>query len=1071
MKSNLFKLIVFLFPVFGLCSCSDEYEISGSEVKEGQPVIARLDVVPSEFDKIQTKVADDFVSDLYVLLFDEEENKKDSFYFTGLSGLSGKISLKTTSGKRYIYGIANLQTSGLSISKETLDGIKNLQELKAVMISLNGKTVGSADGKFLMSGCWTNSNDAVTAGLCNINTDGTITPSVQKAGDTGYALKLKRLQSRITFNVTFSGENVQSFKITEVDLKMIPQASSLIEDETGTTGSGYFEVSKLATNAGNKSFTFYMLENRQSIKKEYPATSDPSANYELREKKNADNWVHAPDNATYVIVKGHYKGKARKYTTDENGNRVPQEGPLQEVDADVTYYVHLGYVKNDATDFSSLRNKDYTYNMNITGVNSIVLEVEENKDYPRGDGDVYYADGDNVIMVDAHYAQKVLEFSYEKLGASNLNIAVKIKSNKTFGFEEKDQEWLRFVENPEGEKRTVSFPGINSDKLLTVTQFVDRLKAFKENTGNAGKTIRFTCFINEYYPIGSDTDWKNYINLQEDRFAQIICRTENGNGSNTIDAAYIIRQHPILSFYNIDKVSRAWGVEWINETTDRQKIGNHDIEIGRPYGKPAGISANSYEDGRANMISELGTNRTWYALNSSLPKDEIAYRDYRGDLEKAYAACMQRNRDENGDGVIGEDEIKWYLPALYQYTDMSIGMNALPQDVQLYSSDDYNVSFDESGGKYWMFKHFISNTEKKVFWAEEGGPYSNLQTGDSDWENYISREAKAQNGARQFRCIRNLGRIDAFDDFVTYNNNEMDLSRVSDDALRRDFLSVGELKRHDERDVLSRPYKKFQVAENTCGTLKVKTTYRFVGWGRGSYALSDKNGHYCKSNSAGQLSYNVPGKLLEVGKYCGTYGKNGNWMGRQGNGGAYVIPDQNGYYIKYSAKGEGIDTYGNGTPDTYYNVGKGNGIYEADNEYEMQGNKGVDYGWTSQNKQADDNGTSACSYYSEEPDGSDLGTWRLPNMRELLLIVNRSGYKGASIMSRTYYSFYLADMSKSGVTQDKNGSLTVNGGSAYSIYSPGNNNSREGYAYNTSFVFLMDPSDNGYKVRCVRDLK
>lgn len=1067
MKQIMCRISLFLVGILLAMACTDEKIVKNTDVEEGVAVVAQLKVEPSEFKKIQTRVADDYISDLYVIIFDEAGDWVSSDYFTGLSGLSGNISLRTTSGGRYIYGVANLQTSALSIEKKTLDGIKSVDGLKKMMVSLSEETVGAVDGKFLMYGFWTNSIETESPELCMIDVNGGINPSTATTTADNYSLKLKRLHSRITFNVTYSGNNVQSFKVTEVNLKNIPRISPLAEGQD--VNSTYFDVNKFATNAGNKSFTFYMLENRQTIKNPYPDTPDPySSFYELREKKNGGNWMYAPDHATYVEIKGHYNGKAQKYSdeTDAEGNTVRKPvGDPQDVDADVVYYVHLGFVGDNAADFSSLRNRDYTYNMNITGVKSIVLEVEEGLDYPRGNGDIYYSDGENVITVDAHYAQKVLDFSYEKLGASNLILAVKVKSNNTVGFEEKDQDWLRFVENPEGEQQPVAFPGIDSESLLTASQFVDRLKTFKDDPENEGKIIRFTCFINEYYPIGTDNGWKNYVNREEDRFAQIICRTESGNGSNTIDAAYIIRQHPILSFYDINAVNKAWGIEWENETTDKQKIGNHIIEIGRPYGDPVGSAGDSYTNGRDNMISELGGNLAWYNDQKSKPSEEIYYRDYRDDLKYAYAACMQRNRDENGDGMISGDEIKWYLPALYQYTDISIGMNILPQDAQLYSSEDYNISFTENGSVYWMFKHFVSNTGKKVFWAEEGGSYSDLHTGNSkdDWENFISRNERANKGARQFRCIRNLGAIDAFDEFVTYNGGIMDLSKVNEQALRRDYLSKGELKRHDERDVLSRPFKKFQVAENTCGTLDTIDTYKFVGWGKGSYALSDKNGYYCKSIDEGILGHGMPNELVAVGKNAGTYNKNGGWTGRQGDGGSYVMPDQNGYYIKYAEKKDGRGNWTKITPNTYVEVGSGKGFYDKFEEVVGQSGTEGNHGWTLQNKQADSIGTSVCSFYSEESDGSDLGTWRIPNMRELLLIVNRAG-PSSKMLSRTYYSFYLNDMLKSNVTQYDNGAL-----SSYSIYSPSDEKSREGFSYNGTFVFLIDPSNEGYKVRCVRD--
>jgi len=898
---QLIKNLVFLTAcMLAVVSCTDEKEIN---VKEGVAVDAKLSVGATSFEKIETKVADEYIADLYVMIFDESGNLVTHAYYSGRTGLEGDISIKTTSGKRYIYGVANLTSANLTISQSTLAAISTLSQLKQLMMTLNSSTIGNADGKYLMSGFWCVDATSETAEKCIINTNGGVTST---DGTSTGSLKFKRLQSRITFKVTYGG-NASKFTITEVNIKNIPNNSKLSEDGTGTVSSGYFNVDKLATNAGNTSFTFYMLENKQTAKGTLTKYTD-------REERSNGNWIYAPDNATYVEIKGHYVGTADRYV---DGKKTIKPSS---VDADVVYYVHLGNVDSDKNvnldDFNSYRNKDYTYNISITGVNSLVSEVEVSGDeYSRGDGDVYYADGNTVLTFDAHYAQVVLPFTYEQLGVAGIDFKILVKSNKTSGFEEKDLGWLTFVENPSNETKAVSYPGSTSTDLLTASQFLKKLEAFRDDSKNAGKTIYFTCYVNEYYPIGTDTGWKDYVN-QSDRYAQIICHTKSGNGSNLIDAAYVIRQHPILSFYNLSNVNTAWGIEWENETTNIQSVDNQNIEIGLPYGTPNKTSDNSADDGYSNMSTEIGSSQRWYSDNIS-PSSKLKYRDYQTKLKTAFAACMQRNRDENGDGVISADEIKWYLPALNQYLDMSIGMNILPQDVQLYSNSDYKTSFNINGVSYWMNKHFISNTSKSIFWAEESGSYC---AWGKSWENYITKGTSASGSARQFRCIRNLGSVSASTSFVSYSASAsvMDLSNVNPQALRSEKLSMGELIKHTERDVYSRPYTKFRIA-----------------------------------------------KKLASGSV----------------------------------------------------------------------------GWETQNTQADTYGTSVCSSYSEE--SNDVGTWRLPNMRELMLMVRYGGFTN-SIMCRTYFSFYGGTI----VSQD--------------------GTTREGYAYDGNFR-LLNPGNSKWAVRCVKD--
>lgn len=1061
MKRYNFGILKVLLALVLLASCSDE-ELArkGKNVPEGIPVSAKLSFAKEAEAVIETRAQGESglseqVSDLYVLIFNKEgERIPGNFYFPDVQS-SASIDIETTTGERYIYGIANLSTNLLSVTKETLDEVRNQGDLKNLSMKLTQQSVDIVDGKFLMSGFFT-TKDAYDedSPLCAIDENGNVSVSTTDGPSSG-KIWLKRLQSRVKFVVGITeGKDVISFTPESFALVNVPENTTLYDTKNSTQGS-FFPVD-YNHDIKNNTFSFYMLQNRQQMKSSYPEdVVGNEARYELRSKKDPEGskegvgeFVYAPTNATYVKLKGHYKGYGTKYLGDD-GNRV--SGDRQLVDADVTYYIHLGYVGDDATDFSSLRNKDYTYKVTVGGVNSIILEVEEGKDYPRGGGNVYYTDGGNVIEVDAHYASTVLKFTGKMLGGiSDAEIKVLVNSNLTAGFEAKDYSWLSFVEGGE-EGKPIRYPG--SEKTLSVEKFVTSLQNFKKNSQNNPDAVKYyTCFINEYYPIGTDANWSDYIN-KPDRIAQIICHTRSGSDSNTIEAAYVIRQKSILSFYDVGVVNTAWGIESINETTNKV----HDIEVGLEYGNP-GNKGTSLYNGRYNMITELGgssENRgNWYV--SSFDSNNPVYMDYRQALTKAYAACMQRNRDENGNGVISDDEVKWYLPAIYQYTDMSIGMNVLPPSVQLYSDDDYRKSFNENGKKYWMFKHFVSNSGKQVFWAEEGGSYGSFgNSGDGKISRNISTDS------RQLRCIRNLGissnKKDISEtyypqDFVSYKGNVMDLSNINSAALRSSRLSSGELGRHDERDIKSRPYSSFRVAKQNVPAYSFRQG--------GNYALSDKNGYYYVLGKNDNVTYGQGAEGAKASVEYGPYQRKKNnemkWVGL--NKGNAMWSDKKGYYWK-NVDGKPNGEWKKTTANTFVYVGDGHGIYELNST-----TNSMETGWAKQNQSADKTGRTACSDYSESPDRSDLGTWRLPNMRELLLMISKSnGNIGGNLMSRTYYSFYLNDIINNGYTQNSDGTL-----SGYSIYSPGNDNSREGYAHN-GLVYLIDPGNASFSIRCVKD--
>jgi hypothetical protein len=93
--------------------------------------------------------------------------------------------------------------------------------------------------------------------------------------------------------------------------------------------------------------------------------------------------------------------------------------------------------------------------------------------------------------------------------------------------------------------------------------------------------------------------------------------------------------------------------------------------------------------------------------------------------------------------------------------------------------------------------------------------YSNY---NETWEKYISGKGHSPaNGARQFRCVRNLGsRAEHTDLIIRLPINEMNLSNVNSQALRPDKISSGELAQHTERDIYSHPYKKIPYCKG-CG--------------------------------------------------------------------------------------------------------------------------------------------------------------------------------------------------------------------------------------------------------------
>lgn len=110
---------------------------------------------------------------------------------------------------------------------------------------------------------------------------------------------------------------------------------------------------------------------------------------------------------------------------------------------------------------------------------------------------------------------------------------------------------------------------------------------------------------------------------------------------------------------------------------------------------------------------------------------------------EAISACLNRNRDNNGDGVINRDEIRWYVPEMGKYLRIILGNSSLADDRLI----DYKsiASVNEKNnvdGKYMFF-----SSEGRVLWGMQG-------MATSDWCQWGSESPVAP---WQVRCVRNLG--------------------------------------------------------------------------------------------------------------------------------------------------------------------------------------------------------------------------------------------------------------------------------------------------------------------------
>ncbi len=419
--------------------------------------------------------------------------------------------------------------------------------------------------------------------------------------------------------------------------------------------------------------------------------------------------------------------------------------------------------------------------------------------------------------------------------------------------EHTDYKWVKFSlneidpENGEYKPIRVEYPGRGEydpdwipdndpPGLMDLNQLVNFL--FFQNTEKRnGRTnlfdpadhIRITAFVDEYYyetdPRTGDFNpdlWRSFANATP-RELHILSDAlySQDRKSDVIRSSHSIIQHSIQTFYNnyAPGLESIWGTEHIDEMRAM-------VEDGMPWGTPtprSGRTINSMENGRINTAGlwQLdpdpgeGNRPHWDTyLNYTVINEEPELQD---EYKQMVYSCLTRNRDNDGDGEIDPEELRWYLASINQLVGMWIGNEALSTTARIYQP---------SPGQWRA--HVVSSTclrnadNPRVLTSEEGSSTYEYNTFWA-WNNLANPEVEA-NKAESVRCVRNLGSYDNRSRDITTapysqtvdmyyertdfadNHYEISFRRLNPKCLR-DFTDK-ELPFHDERSVNNRPYLK-----------------------------------------------------------------------------------------------------------------------------------------------------------------------------------------------------------------------------------------------------------------------
>ena len=347
--------------------------------------------------------------------------------------------------------------------------------------------------------------------------------------------------------------------------------------------------------------------------------------------------------------------------------------------------------------------------------------------------------------------------------------------------------------------------------------------------------ICVTAFVDEFYydknpvtGVSSSTLWKSFVN-QPDRSLHILCNSNASKDreSRATGSVITIQQHAIQTIYNTDasetSLQSAWGLEYVDEFTD--KVYHYNNKSSKYTGSYKNTSSS---DGLFNSVQEweLSGTPSWstylnFEVENDVPQMQSTYEGLR-------YICLARNRDNNGNGTIDPDELRWYTASIRQLIGLYVGNGVIDHHSRLYYR---SASEQESSNPSVWRQHIISSTEygtagqPTVVWGEEG-----ISTGDISGSIKWGSTTKTSGDFNKFsvRCVRNLGKYNpsSFDfskgdyepqDYVEVNSEgsgddavyTFKNTHLDDAALR--YYTSRELDYHSHTSDINHLYKRFEV--------------------------------------------------------------------------------------------------------------------------------------------------------------------------------------------------------------------------------------------------------------------
>lgn len=549
------------------------------------------------------------------------------------------------------------------------------------------------------------------------------------------------------------------------------------------------------TDNGAFQFDWWQLENRRNAVLSVASYADREKERKQPDGRNTgiytalagnEGYVSPNNCATYVQIE-----VKMEMAPGANSSILGDNNLMTSVEA--VYTIHLGYCEGAGQkrlmDFNCRRNSMYTYNIKVENVDKIIVEaLKDDVGYEHGAEGTVTSVSTKYFEADAHYSAFNVSLSNNERKDASWQLRVYTDAdnyvditNENFEqYADKYHNWIE-MRPTSGENVLAPYQPVNNgsssstNKTFRLTDLnnLTEYPAYGNNTTLDDIQHWYTVFVNEYiyeddYNSNTSANWQKYVNLPARIFWLKVEEDRSSDfESIIINSKYAVRQKSIQSFYTSkNSVSGiVFGTEHTNELSGIP-LRMHSTEF---------TSTEAAYDARQlnyTYFSKVNSNRNWSTYISGFDSgtaplkyngEETGVVDVRdagnftanydkGDSNTTHTftysrwaadACLNRNRDLNGNGVIDIEEVRWIVPKVDQYVRMVLGATSMQSPLMNFADYTSDPWSNESDYYTKSLFHYAS-IDKDQLWAEEG--VSTGWAGDGGCPH-----------PQTVRCIRYLG--------------------------------------------------------------------------------------------------------------------------------------------------------------------------------------------------------------------------------------------------------------------------------------------------------------------------